>query len=365
MSKYVKTGYRFYGHGMVVALCYLYSGGCVRSFIPELEIKEIERLVVESLHRDLSGWKDKGFLFTTHGILDNVSGRKLAAQQARWSKVFGIKLVADGMLVINAKHELIENYNDGDRVEVVCYPTINVFNGQVQLQMELVAIRLLGEQTQKASVQIQRLSTVARPVLSSVRHVFPIRTHLHVNLIYSSASSAKVDEDFLRSLGAARRYCQIERVPVRMSSAEQITMAITECKADVLVLIRGGGAEAEFEVFNQPNVVEALVECPAYRIVGLGHSANTTLLDQVADYAASVPADAGVHLSKQIENIEHFIKGHETHESEQSIESTADSFVNQSFEKQRAIPKSSSYAKWWVALLVALVLGFIFKQFIS
>lgn len=352
---------------MVRGLCICFIGDGVRSFIPELEIKEIERLVVESLHRDLSGWKDKGFLFTTHGILDNVDSRKLAAQHARWSKVFGIKLVADGVLVINAKHELVDAYNDGDQVEVVCYPTINVFNGQVQLQMELVAMRLATKRVERSRTQSSRQRLSQQSSVRAVRHVFPIRTQLHVDLIYSSASSAKVDEDFLRALGQEGRSFHIHRVPVRMSSVEQIAAAIMATQADVVVLIRGGGAEAEFEVFNHPEVVAALAECDAYRIVGLGHSANTTQLDAIADYAASVPADAGAHLSKQMANIMHFIKAHNANETSQAFVKENDLFSEQESEEDWSPkkPQNKSYTIWVILLVVALVVWFVLDKLMS
>lgn len=276
-------------------------------FIPELEIKEIERLVAESLRKDLTGWRDNSFLFTTRGVLDNVSDRKQMALNSRWSKVFGVKLVSDGALMMNAKHTLLESYEDGDYVEVVAYPTISFFNSQLQLQMELVAIRLAETQTQSQQRRADRSRFHALQQLRPRRNVFPMQVTVQVDLIYSSASSAKVDEDFLRSLGAQLRNCEIQRVPVRMSSAEQVATAIAGSGAEVVVLIRGGGADADFEVFNSEIVVEALMSSTAYRIVGLGHSGNSTQLDLIADYSASVPADAGVHLAAQLDNISRFV----------------------------------------------------------
>jgi hypothetical protein len=72
-------------------------------------------------------------------------------------------------------------------------------------------------------------------------------------------------------------------------------------REDVLVLIRGGGDDAEFAVFDAAPVIEALGACRAYRILGLGHSRNRTLADCVADWAASVPAEAGRHLAARVQ----------------------------------------------------------------
>ena len=347
-------------------------------FIPELEIREIERLVVESLHRDLTGWKDTGFLFTTRGILDHVSARKQAAAQARWSKVFGVKLVSDGSLTLNAKHELLEPYTDGDYVEIVGYPTLSFFNSQLQLQMELVAIRLAENQAQRTQRQAQRAELQSVQQLRTTRNVFPMQSSLQVDLVYSSASSAKVDEDFLRSLGREIQYCTIQRVPVRMSSAEQITAAIATSQADVVVLIRGGGADSDFEVFNTPSVVAALGKCQAYRIVGLGHSANRTQLDLIADYSASVPADAGAHLALQLENIGRFIENYEAtpHAAPRAANQTSRHYEPPSAPARPAQPAHAEpeasdepslsrptkwYVKWYWLLILVLLVWMIFK----
>ena len=39
----------------------------------------------------------------------------------------------------------------------------------------------------------------------------------------------------------------------------------------------------------------------AYRVVGLGHTQHTTLLDLVSDFAAKTPSLAGSHIREQIE----------------------------------------------------------------
>jgi exonuclease VII large subunit len=70
-----------------------------------------------------------------------------------------------------------------------------------------------------------------------------------------------------------------------------------------MVLIWGGGDEAEFTVFEAPQVIEASGACRAYRLLGLGHSHNRTLADCGADWATSVPAEAGQFLAERVREI--------------------------------------------------------------
>jgi exonuclease VII large subunit len=81
-----------------------------------------------------------------------------------------------------------------------------------------------------------------------------------------------------------------------MQSPGELASTIERVSEDVIVVIRGGGDQTQFEVFDDMEVVSALAKKDSYRIVGLGHTANTTALDLVADYSANTPTQAGVHL---------------------------------------------------------------------
>ena len=92
----------------------------------------------------------------------------------------------------------------------------------------------------------------------------------------------------------------IERIPVSMLDANEIIQAIEQANGNVIVLIRGGGEHTQFSVFDDPRLILTLAKKEAYRIVGLGHSANTPLLHLVADHAAETPSAAGAYVSEQI-----------------------------------------------------------------
>lgn len=132
---------------------------------------------------------------------------------------------------------------------------------------------------------------------------FPDTRPIRVSLIRSSSPQARVAEDCLAELQRVRDALVIEQLRVNILDARQIAEAISRAAGDVVMLIRGGGDGADFDVFDDPRVVEAMAAKRAYRVVGLGHSGNSTLLDHIVEHAARTPAQAGMHVRERLEAI--------------------------------------------------------------
>lgn len=270
--------------------------------LPTLTSGELDTLLKEILQRELKEWKEEGLIIRCVGTLENLKAKR-DAENGRWSKLFGVMLNASGTLYINAQKDLLSDFEDGDYVEVIGYPAINVYQGRVSVQFEVLEAKFAEgseEQAQRRSSQasIARLSS-----LKPVRNPFPLRTSASLDLIYSRASDAQVDADFKNGLGEQAERCIIKAIPVRITSVAEIAQAIQESTADILAIIRGGGPESDFQVFNDDLVLRALSEKSSYRVVGIGHSANTTLVDLIADYSATTPAEAGIHIRDQFRQV--------------------------------------------------------------
>ncbi len=66
---------------------------------------------------------------------------------------------------------------------------------------------------------------------------------------------------------------------------------------DVIVLIRGGGRPENLAVFDTYELALALAQCKTYTVTGIGHHKDSTLADDVADYAASTPTAVAHYLA--------------------------------------------------------------------
>ncbi|MDY6083839.1 MAG: exodeoxyribonuclease VII large subunit [Dialister sp.] len=120
----------------------------------------------------------------------------------------------------------------------------------------------------------------------------------HIGII--SSSSGAVIHDIMRtgrSRNPAVRYTLFNSsVQGEMAAAiiaAMIQRANEENDApDLLILARGGGAEEDLSVFDDPLVVEAVHHSELPIISAIGHETDTTLCDYAADVRASTPTQA-------------------------------------------------------------------------
>ena len=111
---------------------------------------------------------------------------------------------------------------------------------------------------------------------------------------------AVVEKDVMAALGEAIAYYDTTVVRVSMGQAAALGEAINNAPPGAVVaVVRGGG---DLDVFNDPELarrVEASTELTL--ITALGHEADSTLLDQVADRVFSTPSALGHHLASLVE----------------------------------------------------------------
>jgi exodeoxyribonuclease VII large subunit len=65
--------------------------------------------------------------------------------------------------------------------------------------------------------------------------------------------------------------------------------AAVEHGADVVAVVRGGGARNDLAAFDTEGVARAIATCPLPVITGLGHEIDTTVADEVAHTALKTP----------------------------------------------------------------------------
>lgn len=91
------------------------------------------------------------------------------------------------------------------------------------------------------------------------------------------------------------------------TAVTDLVTAIQELEHDpsveVIVVTRGGGADATLWVFNRESVVRAIVDCTTPVVVAVGHEDDETLAERVADERAMTPTAAGVAVTPELEAV--------------------------------------------------------------
>jgi exodeoxyribonuclease VII large subunit len=72
---------------------------------------------------------------------------------------------------------------------------------------------------------------------------------------------------------------------------------------DVLVVTRGGGADADLWCFNEEPVVRTIAHCATPVIVAIGHEDDETLSAAVADRRAMTPTEAAIVATRNLEAV--------------------------------------------------------------
>lgn len=181
----------------------------------------------------------------------------------------------------------------------------------VEIKMSVADIQLLPDETPENTPAISqgRMTLERLKGLRLLRNEFPVQENISVGLIQSTSVNAMVVNDCMAAMSEVLSSLTVHHIKINITDPVAINHAIRQCDKDILVMIRGGGDDSDFDLFDDPRIVEAMAEQCAYRIVGLGHSGNTTLMDVISDFSASTPTHAGTHIRDRIMSIRRNTEG--------------------------------------------------------
>ena len=242
------------------------------------------------------------------GGMIRLHGRWTDPGRASGKSYYGAKIVDDGGA--QAKVEILASLVASRGIVpghmVIATGRLAVRSTNYGLEVRLVATDIqLGDQEQAAKTDVAQQGRMTIDRLRSIpmrRVPFPDRDSVSVTLIHSNSAAAQVTQDCMAELSKLGDAVGVFPVKVNMLDPVAIAKAIREANADdIVMVIRGGGDAADFEVFDDPRVVTALSSQQAHRVVGLGHTGNATLLDLVADFSANTPAQAGAYVRERVQ----------------------------------------------------------------
>lgn len=134
----------------------------------------------------------------------------------------------------------------------------------------------------KIAVVSSKTSAAFHDVVKTIKKRYPIATIL---LFHTSVQGRDASSEIVNALNLADK-----------------------AKADVILLVRGGGSIEDLWNFNEEIVVEKVYEMETPVITGVGHEVDTTLVDYVADRRAPTPTGAAEYATPDIVEIERNVK---------------------------------------------------------
>jgi exodeoxyribonuclease VII large subunit len=164
--------------------------------------------------------------------------------------------------------------------------------GQLQLRMTAIdPAYTLGQLELLRAQLLQRLEAEGLLRANAARPL-PL-VPLRVGVVTSSGSAAEADfVDELRRSGFA---FDVRRVDARVQgpdAAFDVVSGIERAVADgaeVVALVRGGGARTDLAAFDDERIARAIATCPVPVLTGIGHEVDRSVADDVAHTAHKTP----------------------------------------------------------------------------
>lgn len=188
-------------------------------------------------------------------------------------------------------------------IEIEVLGDVQVYEDRAEVQIQVINARLIENNGIKTMSGIQQLKQDGlfprepKPIPQPIRKI---------GIITSKSSRAVGDfENTYQIEGRSAvlapfqwQYVMLEGERAIKSIIDGIQTLNLNPDVDVIAIIRGGGRYENLAVFDDVDIARAIVNSPKYIVTGIGHHKDSTLADQVADYAASTPTSVANYIAK-------------------------------------------------------------------
>lgn len=213
----------------------------------------------------------------------------------------------------NARCVMWKNYTNnlnftpkvGDRIIILAQPTIFEKTGSLQLIVYRIQMDGIGDlyvQFQKLKEQLYQQGYFDQQH-KKVIPKYPLR------LCLVTGDNSAAYHDLVKTIQKRWPVCKVYHYPTLVQGQKadrEIINALAYCdlqKFDTIILARGGGSIEDLWCFNSVELVKCIFELKTPIVTGVGHESDTTLVDYVADYAASTPTYAAMYATPEIHDV--------------------------------------------------------------
>ena len=195
-------------------------------------------------------------------------------------------------------------------MQVVLYGKMTVFPARGDLQLRVRRIEAVGDGLWRKAMELTLAKLRQEGLLDETRKRPIPRFPKRVAIVTSADGAALRDIVAVmrkRNAGVQLVVCQakVQGDGAALEIAAALARVARWKLADLVIVGRGGGGKEDLWAFNDERVARAVVECPVPVISAVGHEADITVCDAVADLRAATPsaaAAAACSVRDEIEN---------------------------------------------------------------
>ena len=184
-----------------------------------------------------------------------------------------------------------------DGMQVVLFGQMTVYTARTDLQLKVTRIEAEGDGLWRKAMEVT-LAKLRREGLLDEARKRAIPHFPRVVAVVTSPDGAALRDIVAvmrkRNLGARLVLCptRVQGDGAELEIAAALRRVTRWGKADVVIVGRGGGSKEDLWAFNDERVARAVVACPVPVISAVGHEADITICDAVADLRAPTPSAA-------------------------------------------------------------------------
>jgi exodeoxyribonuclease VII large subunit len=234
----------------------------------------------------------------------------------------------------------------GDQVEVSASVSMYVPRGDVQLTVHALRKAGLGG-LYEAFLKLK--DKLAKAGLFDTERKRPVPTHPKAIAIVTSTQAAAL-KDVLTTLARRAPHIPIFIYPTLVQGADAsagiinaIAKANQEQKAEVILLVRGGGSIEDLWAFNDEQLAHTIANSTIPIISGVGHETDFTIADFVAVLRAPTPSGAAELATPKREQLLQELKAYQdtiTQKLQQRLEREAQTLDQISLRLKHALPNA-------------------------
>jgi exodeoxyribonuclease VII large subunit len=196
-----------------------------------------------------------------------------------------------------------------DGMQVVVFGQMTVYPARTDLQLRVRRIEAVGDGLWRKAMELTLAKLREEGLLDEARKRPIPRFPKRVAIVTSADGAALRDIVTVmrkRNAGVQLVVCQtkVQGDGAALEIAAALRRVARWKLADLVIVGRGGGGKEDLWAFNDERVARAVVECPVPVISAVGHEADITVCDAVADLRASTPSAAAAAACSARDEIE-------------------------------------------------------------